>query len=106
LKPEGLREGQRQAMAGRFTPSIFRSRVIDISISAPVLPQETATGASPARTASIADHMEVLLAMAQHRGRLFVHPRHVIGVTDLAFLGKARAASRSGAPARAGRHAR
>jgi hypothetical protein len=61
LKPEGLREGQRQAMAGRFTPSIFRSRVIDISISAPVLPQDTATGASPARTASIADHMEVCL---------------------------------------------
>ncbi len=46
-------------MAGRFTPGSLRSRIIDRSISAPVLPQETQTSASPLRTASIADHIDV-----------------------------------------------
>ena len=59
LKPPGLRLGQRQAMAGRFTPGSLRSRTIESAIRAPVLPQETATSASPLRTASIADHIEV-----------------------------------------------
>mmetsp|Transcript_3496 Transcript_3496/g.6237 ORF Transcript_3496/g.6237 Transcript_3496/m.6237 type:complete len:238 (+) Transcript_3496:458-1171(+) len=50
-------------MAGRFTPSSLRRRIIEIAISAPVLPQDTATEASPARTASIVDHMEVSLPL-------------------------------------------
>ncbi len=63
LKPPGLREGQRQAMAGRLTPGSLRSRSMESAISAPVLPQETAAAASPARTASMADHMEVPLPL-------------------------------------------
>jgi len=61
LKPWALREGQRQAMAGRFTPGTRRSRSIDTAIRAPVLPQDTTACASPSRSASTADHMEVPL---------------------------------------------
>ena len=63
LKPCGLREGHRQAIAGRFTPGSLRRRSIDSAISAPVLPQLTATVASPARTDSMADHIEVSCAL-------------------------------------------
>jgi hypothetical protein len=59
LKPPGLRDGQRTAMAGRLMPGSFLSRTIETSMSAPVLPQETQTCASPLRTASIADHIDV-----------------------------------------------
>jgi hypothetical protein len=46
-------------IARRLTPGSFLSRTIATSMSAPVLPQETQTCASPARTDSIADHIEV-----------------------------------------------
>ena len=61
LKPWGLRDGQSTAMAGRLTPGSLRRRTIDIAISAPVLPQLTATVASPPRTASSVDHIDVSL---------------------------------------------
>ena len=41
------------------TPGSLRRRIIDSAISAPVLPQDTATVASPLRTDSSVDHMEV-----------------------------------------------
>jgi hypothetical protein len=46
-------------MAGRFSPGSFRSRSIDTAISAPVFPQDTAAAASPSRTASMAENIEV-----------------------------------------------
>jgi hypothetical protein len=73
LKPCGLREGHRQAMAGRFTPGSLRSRIIDSAISAPVLPQDTAASASPERTDSSADHIDVSFALAQHLAGLVIH---------------------------------
>ena len=48
-------------MAGRSTPGSLRSRSIDTAINAPVLPQETTTSASPSRTDSTADHIDVPL---------------------------------------------
>ena len=50
-------------MAGRSTPGSFLSRIIDTAIKAPVFPQETTASASPARTASMADHIEVFLPL-------------------------------------------
>src|SRR6056297_814610 len=61
LNPCGFRDGHRQAMAGRFTPSILRRRIMLSAISAPVLPQLTAACASPVFTASMHDHMDVPL---------------------------------------------
>ena len=59
LNPWGLAEGYSTAIAGRFTPGNLRKRIIDIAISAPVLPHDTATAASPVRTDSMADHIDV-----------------------------------------------
>ncbi len=59
LKPPELREGQRLAMAGRLMPGSLRRRSMAMAISAPVLPQETATVASPCFTLSMQDHMDV-----------------------------------------------
>ena len=50
--------GQRQASAGRSTRAMVRRQIFAMAISAPVLPAETATSASPFFTASIASHME------------------------------------------------
>ena len=64
-EPERIREAletsnrELQAMAGRFTPGSLRSRSIDTAISAPVLPQDTATVASPFLTASMVENIEV-----------------------------------------------
>jgi hypothetical protein len=54
-----LRDGHKTAIAGRITPGSLRNRTIDSNISAPVLPQETQTVASPLRTESNADHIDV-----------------------------------------------
>ncbi len=53
-----LRVGQMPAIAGRSMFDIMRRQNFDMAISAPVLPAETATSASPFATASIASHME------------------------------------------------
>ena len=50
--------GQIAAIAGRSMPAIMRRLNFAIAISAPVLPAETATSASPFFTASIASHIE------------------------------------------------
>lgn len=50
--------GHTAAMAGRSMPGIICRCSRDIAISAPVLPAETATSASPFLTASIASHIE------------------------------------------------
>ena len=55
-KPRSV--GHRQASAGRSTPEIMRRQIFDMAISAPVLPAETATSASPFFTASTAIHIE------------------------------------------------
>ena len=50
--------GQIAAIAGRSIPAIMRRLNRAIAISAPVLPAETATSASPFFTASSASHIE------------------------------------------------
>ncbi len=50
--------GQMAAIAGRSIPAMVLSSNLAIAISAPVLPAETATSASPFLTASMASHME------------------------------------------------
>ncbi len=52
--------GQRQAIAGRSTSGIDFRQNFDIAISAPVLPAETVTSASPVLVASMARHIEDL----------------------------------------------
>ena len=47
-----------QASAGRSICDMVFRQIVDMAISAPVLPAETATSASPFFTASIASHME------------------------------------------------
>ena len=49
--------GQIAAIAGRSILAMVRRQNFAIAISAPVLPAETATSASPVFTASIARHM-------------------------------------------------
>ena len=50
--------GQMPAIAGRSILAMVRRQNRDIAISAPVLPADTATSASPLFTASMARHME------------------------------------------------
>ena len=50
--------GQSAAIAGRSIPGIVRRLNFAIAISAPVLPAETATSASPFFTASMASHID------------------------------------------------
>jgi hypothetical protein len=50
--------GHSPAIAGRPMPGMVRRLNLAIAISAPVLPAETATSASPFFTASIASHIE------------------------------------------------
>jgi hypothetical protein len=45
-------------MAGRSILAIVRRQNFDIAISAPVLPAETQTSASPVFTASMARHID------------------------------------------------
>jgi hypothetical protein len=54
-KPFGV--GQLAAIAGRCTLASMRSSTLEIAISAPVLPAERATCASPAFTEATAFHM-------------------------------------------------
>ena len=53
--------GQIAAIAGRSMPGSMRRQNRAIAISAPVLPAETATSASPFLTASIASHIDEVL---------------------------------------------
>ena len=46
------------AIAGRSMPAMVCRQILDIAISAPVLPAETATSASPRFTASMARHID------------------------------------------------
>ncbi len=50
--------GHMAAIAGRSTWGIVRKQILDMAMSAPVLPAETVASASPVFTASIASHME------------------------------------------------
>ena len=52
--------GQIAAMAGREIPSIGRRQKVAIAISAPVLPPDTATSASPSLTDCSAAHIDEL----------------------------------------------
>ena len=56
LSPRSV--GQIAAIAGRSMLAIVRRQNFDIAISAPVLPAETQTSASPVFTASIARHID------------------------------------------------
>ena len=49
--------GQMAAMAGRSTPAIVFRQNLAMTISAPVLPADTAASARPSFTASSASHM-------------------------------------------------
>ena len=53
--------GQIAAIAGRSMPGSMRRQNRAIAISAPVLPADTATSASPFLTASIASHIDEVL---------------------------------------------
>mmetsp|Transcript_28585 Transcript_28585/g.53786 ORF Transcript_28585/g.53786 Transcript_28585/m.53786 type:complete len:219 (+) Transcript_28585:3857-4513(+) len=55
-------------MAGRSTPRILRSRTTESIINAPVLPQLTTPSASPLRTDSKADHIDVVFERITSRG--------------------------------------
>ena len=56
LSPRSV--GQIAAIAGRSMLAMVRRQNLDIAISAPVLPAETQTSASPVFTASIAFHID------------------------------------------------
>ena len=56
LSPRSV--GQIAAIAGRSMLAMVRRQNFDIAISAPVLPAETQTSASPVLTASIAFHID------------------------------------------------
>ena len=55
---EPLSVGHSPAIAGRSMPGIMRRLNFAIAISAPVLPADTATSASPFFTASMASHID------------------------------------------------
>ena len=75
--------GHIAAIAGRSIPGNMRRQNRAIAVSAPVLPAETATSASPFLTASMASHIEDdLAAAAQRLARLVVHADGDVGMDD------------------------
>ena len=69
------------AIAGRSMPGSVLRLNFAIAISAPVLPAETATSASPFLTASMREpHRGLPAAVAQRLARLVVHPDGDLGV--------------------------
>ena len=75
--------GHSAAIAGRSMPSIIFRLNRAIAISAPVLPAETATSASPFFTASMREpHRRFPAAVAQRLARLVVHPDGDVGVDE------------------------
>ena len=82
-------DGHSTAIAGRSTPGALRSASMASAISAPVLPQEIATGNSPAFTACSAFHMLVPWAFRSARDGF-----SSIAITASAWRTSVRASSR------------
>ncbi len=80
--------GQRAAIAGRSMPSMVPSWNMLIAISAPVLPAEIATCASPFSTDSMARHMDVLRPRRSAMAGLFFHAHAFRRVADLDARGE------------------
>ena len=81
--------GQMAAIAGRSTPSIVFRQNLAMTMSAPVLPADTAAvGAPVLHRLEREPHARPVAAFAERLARLRVHGDRHIGVDDLGLRGE------------------